>query len=176
MTLADLYMVISDTLVQLIYEHSNTDISSVTVLFSRSVATVAMAFMFIAISRIYLFPSKRETLALCVLGLTGVSSILFTYLALSLIPVGDVTVIQFTAPIFTSVMGFVLLNQPCSLMDAFFEIISFCGVFIMTCLNIIFGKHDTESKHKCESVIEYENKVFTISATARTSTELATHW
>lgn len=162
MSLAGFYVVLANTLVQLIHEYSNTDISSLTILFSRSVVTVAMALMFMAIARIHPFPSKQETLALCALGLTGVGAILFMYLALSLIPVGDVTVIHFTAPIFTSVMGCVFLKQPCSLMDAFLGFISFCGVFIMTRPTIIFGKQDMETQHICKSVTGCENGVKSI--------------
>ncbi|XP_066920329.1 solute carrier family 35 member G1-like [Clytia hemisphaerica] len=159
MSLAGFYVVLANTLVQLIHEHSITDISSLTILFSRSVVTVAMALMFMLFARIHPFPSKRETLALSALGLTGVGAILFMYLALSLIPVGDVTVIHFTAPIFTSAMGGIFLKQPCSFMDAFLGFISFCGVFIMTKPTIIFGKQDHQSETICESVTGCENQV-----------------
>lgn len=162
MSLAGFYVVLANTLVQLIHKYSHTDISSLTILFSRSVVTVAMALLFMAIARIHPFPSIRETLALCALGLTGVGAILFMYLALSLIPVGDVTVINFTAPIFTSVMGCMFLNQPCSLIDALLGLISFCGVFIMTRPTMIFGKQDTGSQPICQSLTGCRNKVKSI--------------
>lgn len=162
MSLAGFYVVLANTLVQLIHEYSNTYISSLTILFSRSVVTVTMALLFMVIARINPFPSKRETLALCALGLTGVGAILLMYFALSLIPVGDVTVIHFTAPIFTSVMGCMFLDQPCSLMDTFLGFISFCGVFIMTRPVIIFGQQETDSEHICESLTGCENEMKSI--------------
>ena len=112
MSLAGFYVVLANTLVQLIHERSEIEISSLTILFTRSVATVVMALLFMAIAKTNPFPSKKEVLALTLLGLTGVGAILFMYLALSLIPVGDVTVIHFTAPIFTSALGVVFLNHP----------------------------------------------------------------
>ena len=158
MSLAGFYVVLANTLVQLIHEHSLVDISSLTILFSRSAVTVAMALVLMLVARIHPFPSHRETLALSALGLTGVGAILFMYQALSLIPVGDVTVIHFTAPVFTSAMGRALLQQPCSFMDAFLGFISFCGVFIMTRPTVIFGTQDIESETICESLTGCENE------------------
>ena len=152
MSLAGFYVVLANTLVQLIHGYSLVEVSSLTILFSRSVVTVAMALMFMVAACIHPFPSPRETLALSALGLTGVGAILFMYQALSLIPVGDVTVIHFTAPVFTSAMGRAFLKQPCSIMDGLLGLISFCGVFIMTRPTVIFGPQDVESETICETL------------------------
>ena len=158
MSLAGFYVVLANTLVQLIHGRSLVEVSSLTILCSRSVVTAAMALMFMIIGRIHPFPSRRETLALSALGLTGVGAILFMYLALSYIPVGDVTVIHFTAPVFTSAMGRAFLKQPCSIMDGLLGLVSFCGVFIMTRPTIIFGAQDLESETICETLTGCENE------------------
>ena len=161
MTLAGFYVVLANTLVQLIHEYSTTEISSLTILFSRSVVTVFSCVIFMLIARTNPIPSTRETFILTVLGLTGVGAILFMYLALSIIPVGDVTVINFTAPIFTSALSVAFLGESCTFIDTFLGFIGFCGVFIMTRPTIIFGKQDSGSEVLGECVIGGENHYVT---------------
>lgn len=160
MSLAGFYVVLSNTLVQVLHTtYTNISISSLTILFSRSVVTVFMALVFMFIGRTNPFPSKQETIILSALGLTGVGAILFMYLALSIIPVGDVTVINFTAPIFTSALSMTFLGESCTFIDAFLGFIGFCGVFIMTRPTIVFGEQDFESENLSECISGVENHI-----------------
>ena len=58
-------------------------------------------------------------------------SIYFKIAALSYIPVGDYTVLEFTYVVFTALFGVIFLAQKCSLVDSIFGALSFVGVIFV---------------------------------------------
>lgn len=152
MSLGGFYMTLPNTLIQLIHIHSTVHISALTILFVRSSVTAIMASIFMSVGKINPFPSTKISAGLIILGTTCVGGILFVYLALDKIPVGDVTIILFTSPIFTATLGAIFLHQSCSIMDVLCAVCSFTGLIVMTRPTVIFGKQDEDARELCECI------------------------
>lgn len=71
----------------------------------------------------------------------GASSITCSYFALKLIPLGDATVIRFSLPIWTLIVGYLVLNESCSLLKVSAVFVSISGVLLIAkpdaCLHVV---------------------------------------
>lgn len=61
----------------------------------------------------------------------GAISITFSYYALRLIPLGDATTIRFSLPIWTLIIGYLVLGEPCNLLRVVAVVISISGVILI---------------------------------------------
>ncbi|XP_057294786.1 solute carrier family 35 member G1-like [Hydractinia symbiolongicarpus] len=152
MSLGGFYVVLSNVLVQLIHQHSYVDISSVTLLYMRSLFTTFLAVLVMFLGRVHPAPSRSACFKLTILGLAGVGGILFMYLALAHMPVGDVTIIQFTAPFFTTILSVLFLSQKLTFVDVICGVFSFLGLLIMTRPTLVFGEEDIDSREISECI------------------------
>ena len=139
MALAGLYLTLANCLVQLVYLKTRRGISSYMMLFCRSLVILLLNFVFMIVGRAHPYGEMKNIPILFLLGLAGVGQILFVFLSLERIPMGDATVIQFTAPVFTTAFSGLLLGTGCSLIDAVCGCVSFLGVVVMTKPSIFFG-------------------------------------
>lgn len=73
------------------------------------------------------------------------------------IPVGDATVIQFTAPVFTVAFSFLCLRKGCGVLDTVCGIISFGGVIVLARPTIIFS-HQQHSNHAISHIAHHGHK------------------
>ena len=117
------------------------------VLLTRSLIQLFFTVIFMIYGKVHAYGSSLMNLFLLILmGVAEVITIVFIYFALERMPVGDATVIQFTAPVFTIMFSFLLLRKTCSIFDAVCGFVSFVGVVVMTRPTLIFGKHPGTEK------------------------------
>lgn len=154
MTLAGFYVTLANTLVQMVHKYSHTPVSVLTIVFLRSLFTFVGAVPFMMISCTNPTPSPKAVANYLLLGVTGVISTFFIFLALSKIPVGDVTIILFTSPVYTVILSTIFLKESCALSDIVCGLCSFTGVLIMTRPTLLFGEQDEDSRELCESITE----------------------
>ena len=64
--------------------------------------------------------------------------IIFVYEAIQRMPVGDVTVLQFTAPVFTAFLSFICLKTKLSWLDVLLGVASFTGVLFIAKPSLFF--------------------------------------
>ena len=146
MSAAGFYITMSNCLVQFAFKSTHAEISPYTFLFYRSLFVFLLNLVFMLAGRVRPLRDSKSTCILCLMGLAGTCQILFVFLALERIPVGDATVIQFTAPVFTMTFSFLLLGVSCTLFDTFCGCVSFIGVVIMTKPSVFFGSSLKEEK------------------------------
>ena len=146
MSAAGFYLTMSNCLVQFAFKSTHTKISPYVFLFYRSLIVFLLNIIFMIVGRVRPFADAKANGILGLMGVAGTGQILFVFLALERIPVGDATVIQFTAPVFTMTFSFLLLGVSCTLFDTFCGCVSFVGVVIMTKPSIFFGTNQGKEK------------------------------
>lgn len=139
MAAAGFFITMANCLVQFVYKSSHTTISPYIFLFYRSLVIFGLNSVFMIAGRVHPLQDTRNLFLLVLMGIAGTGQILFVFLALERMPVGDATVIQFTAPVFTMSFSFFLLGISCSLFDTICGCVSFIGVVIMTKPGIFLG-------------------------------------
>ena len=80
------------------------------------------------------------------------------YFALERIPVGDATVIQFTAPVFTVAFSFLCLRKGCGILDTICGVISFGGVIVLARPTILFS-HKEHNAHSVSHIMHAKKNV-----------------
>jgi len=60
-----------------------------------------------------------------------------------MIPLGDATTLRFTEPIFVGIFAFLILREPCGILQVFTSIITVVGVVIMGRPPFLFGDNST---------------------------------
>jgi len=127
----------------------HTHYSSFELAFSRGFVQLVLSFLWILFTPKLSFwgpPSSRIWLVLR--GLAGFIGMSCLYYSLHLLPLGDTTVIFFTAPLITAILAALLLKEPISVYEICAGILCLFGVFLMTNpfhkqhLNIIIQTND----------------------------------
>ena len=146
---AGLFLTLGNTLVQFVYDKNPTlHISSFEVLFVRSLIQLLFTLILMIYGKVHIYGNQKKNLIpLIEMGITEVCAIVFIYLALEKMPVGEVTVIQFTAPIFTVLFSFVFLRKGCGFVEAIFGAISFLGVVIIAKPDLLGFTHTQYDVH-----------------------------
>ena len=158
MALAGIYSTFGNVLVQFIITNMNAPLQPVSFFLVRSVYTAAVSVMFLLVAQINPFPNKRAVILLLMSALACACGILFVFIALDKIPVGDVTVIFLTSPIMTVIMGFFFLKQKCSTIDIVCVLFNSAGIIVMTQPSFLFGKQEASS-HKMSKLLIGHSKV-----------------
>ena len=146
---AGLFLTLGNSLVQFVYDKNPTlHISSFEVLFVRSLIQLLFTLILMIYGKVHIYGNQKKNLIpLIEMGITEVCAIVFIYLALEKMPVGEVTVIQFTAPIFTVLFSFVFLRKGCGFVEAIFGAISFLGVVIIAKPDLLGFTHTQYDVH-----------------------------
>jgi len=76
-------------------------------------------------------PKRPELWPMLGRAFLGGSSITFSYYALKLIPLGDATTIRFSLPIWTLIISYLVLNEPCDLFKVGAVVVSVTGVVLI---------------------------------------------
>ena len=72
-------------------------------------------------------------------GAVGIVGMLCNWTVLSQMPLGEATVIVFTAPLFTCIFGSLFLGEPFGPIEIFAAVLSFAGVILVARPKFIFG-------------------------------------
>lgn len=118
--------------VQVLLKQNQLRFSVFQMLFLRMLIGVVFCIPIMVCFRVHPYGDKKKNMFLLLLmGVAEVGAILCFYLALEKMPVGDATAIKFTVPIFTAFLGFIVLKQECTFVDALFGATSFFGVVMV---------------------------------------------
>ena len=145
MAAAGLFLTLGNSLVQFVYmENPDVHISSFQTLFVRSLVQLFFTVLFMIYGKIHPYGNEKKNIwLLCIMGIVEAAAIVLIYSALEKIPVGDATVIQFTAPIFTMIFSAIISKACCGWIDAICGAISFVGVIFIAKPSIIEGNKET---------------------------------
>ena len=158
---AGMFLTVGNCVVQYTHKKWPNRVTTFEVLLIRSLIQLFFTIIFMIYGKIHPYGSSPKNLVvLSLMGVAEVIAIVFVYFALERMPVGDATVIQFTAPVFTLAFSFVCLRKGCSVFDTICGCISFAGVVVMTRPTLIFGMHKNVGKslpphhhpHKAHSI------------------------
>ena len=138
--IAGLFFSLSNSLVQKVLTQNKTNnLSQFEVIFITSVVQILLISILLAWKRKSPLASTRTEFALLMgLGLAKFCCIAFFMAALKLLPLGDATVILYTAPAWVFFFGLVFLKEKFSIFNLFFGILSFLGVVIIAAPDYFF--------------------------------------
>ena len=159
MATAGLFLTLGNSLVQYVYmKNPDFHISSFQVLFVRSMIQLFFTVIFMIHGKVHPYGGEKKNIwSLCLMGIVEAGAIVFIYLSLQKIPVGDSTVIQFTAPVFTMIFSFCITKKCCSIVDAIFGSASFLGVIFIAKPSLIEGNSRSIYFHQHHQVVDYGN-------------------
>ncbi len=103
----------------------------------RGVVTVALSLMALRLAGVSPWGHRRGLLV--VRGLLGFAALSAFFYALTHLPLADATVIQYTNPVFTSVIAALVLAEPIHRREAGSLLASLAGVVIMARPGFLFG-------------------------------------
>ena len=154
MASAGLFLTLGNSLVQYIYmKNLDVHISSFQVLFVRSMIQLFFTVLFMLHGKVHPFGGEKKNIwSLCLMGIVEAAAIVLVYLSLTKIPVGDSTVIQFTAPVFTMLFSFLITRKCCSIVDGVFGVISFVGVIFIAKPSLLEGNSKVVYFHQAHEV------------------------
>lgn len=141
MTSAGFLLTLGNSLIQFVALHSIEKVSTGQVLLIRSLIQLLFAIIFMVCWKVHPYGGKKKNLVILILmGIVETAAIIFVYISLKYIPIGDSTVIQFTAPMFTIFFSYVILKYKVTWMEVTFGLLSFLGVVIIAKPQILEGQ------------------------------------
>jgi len=156
---AGCFLTVGNVIVQYAHKKWASSISTFEILFIRSLIQLLFIIAFMVYGKVSVYgKSLRNLIVLSVMGIAEVAAIVFVYFALERIPVGDATVIQFTAPVFTVAFSFLCLRKGCGILDTVCGIISFGGVIVLARPTILFS-HKSAKTHVPSHIAHAPSKV-----------------
>eukprot|EP00795_Rhopilema_esculentum_P006354 gene6354-11788_t len=144
---AGCFLTIGNVIVQYTHKKWPSKVSTFEVLFIRSFIQTLFIVAFMTYGKVSVYGNcLRNLIVLSIMGIAEVAAIVCVYFALERIPVGDATVIQFTAPVFTVAFSFLCLRKGCGILDTVCGVISFGGVIVLARPTILFS-HKEHNAH-----------------------------
>ena len=166
---AGFFYALGNGLVQFIFRHnSQVKLSEFQIVFVRSLVQLVLALVLFLWKRINPWGGTWSGIGmLWLMGFVKICSIIFFYKSLVGLPLGDATVIMFTAPVFTIILGIVLLREPCSVSNIVFGLFSFLGVAIIAAPGIFFPSAEGHGKtldpyHASHTLVPKKNQTITV--------------
>ncbi|XP_014666506.1 PREDICTED: solute carrier family 35 member G1-like [Priapulus caudatus] len=89
----------------------------------------------------FLADNNMQRGLLCLRAFLGTVVINLIYVALNYIPLGDLSVIRFSAPVFVGVLACIFLKERCGIFETFWVLLSIAGVILVVKPNFLFGVH-----------------------------------
>ena len=157
MAMAGLCYVLADGLTQLIMQRVrqiHLNLSPMQTMTVRSTVTLACSLVLMLARRTHPLRERGFYFALFTLLASFKDfCIYFEIAALSYIPVGDFTVLEFTYIVFTALFGFIFLKQRCSIVDSIFGALSFVGVIFVAKPKWLFPEISPGTREASKKVI-----------------------
>lgn len=104
-------------------------IPAVEIVFFRCLISLAMSYAVLKSQRVYVWGNNRKLLI--ARGLTGAVALVLYFVLLQQIPLATAVTLQFLAPMFTAVLGVILLHERVRNWQWFFFAISFGGMLVI---------------------------------------------
>ena len=99
------------------------------IVFFRSIVSLIMSYTVLKAQQVYVWGNNRKLLV--ARGLTGAVALVLYFMLLQQIPLATAITLQFLSPIFTAILGVVLLHERVRLWQWLFFIISFGGMLVI---------------------------------------------
>ena len=138
--LSGFFYALGNSLVKFITQHNKgVPLSEFQVIFVRSVVQIIIIVGILIWKKVNVRPgSVLEFAYFNLMGIFKVASVAFFYLSLKILPLGDATVIEFTAPVWTFIFGVIILKERFSIYNFFFGLVGFLGVAIIAAPGFFF--------------------------------------
>ncbi|KAG0195992.1 hypothetical protein BGX28_000261, partial [Mortierella sp. GBA30] len=91
------------------------------------------------------FANKGVRFLLFCRGLAGSCALAFFFYALSIMPLADATVVFFLGPVFTAILGRIVLKEPFTPLDALASTVSMVGVILVAKPSVLFPSPSSSS-------------------------------
>ena len=148
MAVAGCFLTVANSVAQYTLKKWPKTVSVFEILLIRSVCQLVLVIPFMVYGKVNVYGNSLKSLAvLVVMGIAEASAIVSFYEALKRIPVGDATVIQFTAPVFTTALSFLFLRKGCGLLDIACGVVSFGGIVLIARPSFLFPHHAALAHH-----------------------------
>eukprot|EP00111_Clytia_hemisphaerica_P001457 TCONS_00004174-protein len=146
---AGVFYALGNCFVQYIYrKNPYLDLSEFQIIFVRSCVQLLLIVVLLAWKRINPWGGSWPNFGLLwLMGFAKICSIVFFYGSLSGLPLGDATVILFTAPVFTIFLSILFLKESCSLCNIILGLFSFVGVVIIAAPGMFFPSPGKSHQH-----------------------------
>jgi Permeases of the drug/metabolite transporter (DMT) superfamily len=155
------YALGNSTVQYVLRENKGSPLSVFQLVFVRSLGVLTLVGIVLAVKRINPYGgSLRNFGLLCLLGAAKISSIIFYYISLTGLPLGDATVILFIAPVFTVFLGIILLKEKCSLCNITLGLLSFLGVAIIAAPGVFFPGAKKVNSHASHTILQDKNVTY----------------
>ena len=105
------------------------NIPAVEIVFFRSVVSLAMSYAVLKSQKVYVWGNNRKLLI--ARGLTGAVALVLYFMLLQQIPLATAITLQFLSPIFTAMLGVVLLHERVRSWQWIFFAVSFGGMLVI---------------------------------------------
>ncbi|XP_053204172.1 solute carrier family 35 member G1-like [Panonychus citri] len=117
-------------------------LSGIEIAVARSLVTCVLVFIFILFQRESFMPPSGERFPLLMRSVTGCIALIFSFSAIKLIPLGDSQSIVFSSPVFVSILGCLILKEPCGIVQIFSVFMAIGGIFLISRPSFIFPSND----------------------------------
>ncbi|MEX0746964.1 MAG: DMT family transporter, partial [Rhodothermales bacterium] len=126
------------SLMSLLVKVAGQRLPSSEVVMGRSVVSIVISY--VMVRRAGLSPWGRRKGLLTIRGLVGFGGLLCFFYAIPRLPLADVTVMQFTNPIFTALLAALFLRERLTRTVLISIVLSMCGVTLVAQPSFIFGE------------------------------------
>ncbi|KAI8596518.1 hypothetical protein EDD21DRAFT_285748, partial [Dissophora ornata] len=138
MTLSALFFSFMSLLVSL----TAKSLPSFEIVLIRGIIQTALGVIACRYLKVSPFGNKGVRFLLFCRGLAGSCGLGFFFYALSVMPLADATVIFFLGPVFTAILGRIVLKEPFGPLDALASTVSMVGVVLVAKPSILFGEQN----------------------------------
>jgi drug/metabolite transporter (DMT)-like permease len=125
------------SIMSLLVKVAGRHLPSQEIVFFRSIGTLILSWA--GLQRIGYSPWGEQKTLLTLRGITGFLALLCFFYALTELPLGDATVIQYTNPVFTAILAAVFLGEAVKPIVVLSTVGSLTGVALITQPAILFG-------------------------------------
>lgn len=128
-----IYMVVSTFLFAMmnVLVKTVSNIPAVEIVFFRSVVSLVISVGMLQMNGVSLFGKKKNRLLLILRGSCGAVALVMYFFLLQVIPLATAVVLQFLAPVFTTILGIFIVKEKVNPVQWLFFMLAFLGVFIV---------------------------------------------
>ena len=126
MMLSTFLFAVMNTLIKLV-----PNIPAVEIVFFRSIISLIISITWLKANGIYLFGKRENRLFLILRGCCGAVALVSFFYLLQVIPLATATVLRFLAPVFTTILGILIVKEKVKPIQWVFFVIAFFGILVV---------------------------------------------
>ncbi|XP_054770492.2 solute carrier family 35 member G1-like [Lytechinus pictus] len=113
-------------------------------LFSRTTIQLLFCLPMSALNRVSFSHSRKAYGLLFLRSILGAINTSLTYIIYQIMPVSSSKSIQYSAPVFAGLLGWIFLKESCSFLDTLFSFLTLAGVFLIAQPPFLFGNPELD--------------------------------